>query len=41
MQISAQTGSSYRFNVSNTTPGAYFISLKSGGKTLTERVVVE
>ena len=41
MQISAQTGSSYRFNVSNTTPGAYFISLKSGGKTLTERLVVE
>lgn len=41
MKISGNPGSSFRFNVSNTAPGAYFLSLKSGKKTLTQRVVVE
>lgn len=41
MTISGSKGSTFRFNVSNTLPGAYFISLSSGKKKITERVVVE
>jgi hypothetical protein len=41
MEIDGKPGSSFRFNVSNTTPGAYFITLKSGSSVLTERVLVE
>lgn len=41
MKISGSPGSSFRFNVSNTPPGAYFLSLKAGKKTLSQRVVVE
>lgn len=41
MDIRAESGLSYRFNVANTSPGAYFISIKSGRKELIERVVVE
>lgn len=41
MQIRAFKGNSFRFNVANTPPGAYYISLKSGKKTLSQRVVVE
>jgi hypothetical protein len=41
LKISGAPGSSFRFNVSNTKPGAYFLSLKASNKTLTERVLVE
>lgn len=41
LTISGSRGATFRFNVSNTLPGAYFISLESGKKKLTERVVVE
>lgn len=41
IDIRAEPGLSYRFNVANTSPGAYFISIKSGKKELTERVVIE
>ncbi len=41
MEIEGKPGSSFRFNVSNTRPGAYFISLKSGSSLHTESVLVE
>ena len=41
MKISGTPGSSFRFNVSNTKPGAYFITVKGKGKSITQRVVVE
>lgn len=41
MAISGAKGSTFRFNVSNTLPGAYFISLAQGKKKITGRVVVE
>ncbi len=41
MKISGTPGSSFRFNVSNTKPGAYFVTVKGKRKSLTERVVVE
>ncbi len=41
MEIDGRPGSSFRFNVSNTQPGAYFITLKCGTKALTERVLVQ
>ncbi len=41
MTLSGNPGSSYRFNVSNNHPGAYFITVKGKGKSFTERVVVE
>jgi hypothetical protein len=41
LDIRAEPGLSYRFNVSNTSPGAYFIRIKSGRKEISERVVVE
>jgi hypothetical protein len=41
MKISGTAGSSFRFNVSNTKPGAYFVTVKGKRKSLTERVVVE
>jgi hypothetical protein len=41
MDIRPEPGLSYRFNVANTTPGAYFISIRSGKKELSERLVVE
>lgn len=41
LDIRAEPGLSYRFNVANTSPGAYFISIRSGKKELTERVVIE
>ena len=34
-------GSSFRFNVSNTKPGAYFITIKGKNKEISSRVVVE
>lgn len=41
LQMSNSKGSSFRFNVSNTLPGAYFITLESGKKKISGRVVVE
>ena len=41
LEILAEPGLSYRFNVANTSPGAYFISIRSGKKELTERVLIE
>ncbi len=41
MPVKAEPGLSYRFNVSNTRPGPYFIVLKSGGKELRERLQIE
>jgi hypothetical protein len=40
-KISGTPGTSFRFNVSNTPPGAYFVTLKNKKKQLTERVVIE
>ncbi len=40
-ELNPLPGSSFRFNVSNTKPGAYFISLKCGSKVVTERVLVQ
>jgi hypothetical protein len=41
MKISGSPGSSFRFNVSNTPPGAYFVTLTGKGKSISESVVVE
>ena len=41
MKISGDPGSSFRFNVSNTKPGAYFITLKDKNKSLSTKVVIE
>jgi hypothetical protein len=41
MQIGNEPGSSYKFNVSNTKPGAYFITLKGKAKEISSKVVVE
>lgn len=41
MQIGSSGGSTFRFNVSNTQPGAYFISLQGKAGKITGRVVVE
>ena len=39
--VRAEPGLSYRFNVSNTLPGPYFIVLKSGKKEIKERLQIE
>jgi len=41
MWISPDPGSSYRFNVSNTKPGAYYISVEGKRSSFTERILVE
>jgi len=41
MEIKAEPGLNYRFNVSNTRPGPYFISIKGGKKEIKERLQVE
>jgi len=41
MEVKCEPGLSYRFNVSNTKPGAYFITLKAGRKEIKERLIVE
>jgi hypothetical protein len=41
MPIKADKGLSYRFNVSNTKPGTYFITLKAKNRELKERLMVE
>ena len=41
MEVKCESGLSYRFNVSNTKPGPYFITLKSGRKEIKERLIVE
>ena len=41
MLIGNEPGTSFKFNVSNTKPGAYFITIKGKGKEISQRVVVE
>lgn len=41
MVVKVGSGMSYRFNVSNTRPGPYIITLRAGRKELKERLLVE
>jgi hypothetical protein len=41
MEIRGTPGSSYRFNVSNTEPGMYFLVVESRGKRISEKIRVE
>lgn len=41
IEIKAETGLNYRFNVGNTSPGTYYLTIKSGKKEISERVQVE